>query len=291
MWRLTSALAAFALSLLLATLPSAGDRAAGPLTVAEERALKPGDSFKECAACPEMVVVPEGSFTMGSPNGEPGRSLHEMQRQVTIPQPFAAGKFAVTFDEWDACLADGGCVGYRPSDEGWGRGKRPVINVRWDDVQAYVTWLSRKTGKAYRLLSETEREYVTRAGSTTPFWWGASITTAQANYHGRYAFADGPKGEFRQRTVPVDSFEPNPWGFHDVHGNVWEWTEDCWNESNSDNRGDGRARKSGDCSSRVLRGGSWINSPVALRSANRYFDATVNRSIDVGFRVGRALTR
>jgi hypothetical protein len=94
-----------------------------------------------------------------------------------------------------------------------------------------------------------------------------------------------------QRTVPVDSFEPNPWGLHDVHGNVWEWTEDCWNESNSDNRGDGRARKSGDCSSRVLRGGSWINSPVALRSANRYFDATVNRSIDVGFRVGKALTR
>jgi formylglycine-generating enzyme required for sulfatase activity len=139
----------------------------------------------------------------------------------------------LTFDEWDACVADGGCNGYKPVDEGWGQGKHPVINVNWDDVKAYAAWLSRKTGKSYRLLSEAEREYVTRAGSTTPFWWGSSITPKQANYDGTAEpyRGGGSKGEYRRRTVPVDSFEPNLWGFYNVHGNVWEWTEDCWNFS------------------------------------------------------------
>ena len=154
----------------------------------ERKCMKPGagktELFKDCPECPEMVVVPAGSFTMGSPASEPERSGDETQVRVTIARPFAVGKFAVTFDEWDACVADGGCNGYRPGDQGWGRGKRPVINVNWDDAKAYATWLSRKTGKTYRLLSEAEREYVTRAGTTTPFWWGSSITPKQANYDG-----------------------------------------------------------------------------------------------------------
>ena len=176
-----------------------GVRRSNPLSPAQERALKPKDTFKECDTCPEMVVVPAGSFTMGSPASEKHRDSHEgPQRRVSFARQFAVGKFAVTFDEWDACVADGGCNGYRPDDQGWGRGKRPVINVNWDDAKAYVAWLSRKTGKTYRLLSEAEREYVARAGTTTPFWWGSSISTSQANYDGNYTYGGGSKGEYRQ---------------------------------------------------------------------------------------------
>src|SRR5262249_23035737 len=153
--------------------------------------------------------------------------------------------------------------------------------------KGYAAWVSRKTGQTYRLLSEAEREYVTRAGTTTPFWWGSSITPTQANYNGS---ADpykggGPKGEDRKRTLPVDSFEPNPWGLYQVHGNVWEWTEDCWNDSNTGNLGDGRARYTGDCSKRVVRGGSWLNDPRSVRSANRNWWNVGNRNDYYAFRL------
>jgi formylglycine-generating enzyme required for sulfatase activity len=158
---------------------------------ASDQRYEPGDTFKDCSECPEMVVVPAGSFTMGSPQSEKGRTYYEgPQHRVTFSQPFAVSKYAVTFDEWDACVADGGCDGYKPSDANWGRGKRPVVNVSWNDTQAYISWLKRKTGRDYHLLSEAEREYVTRAGTTTPFWWGSSILTGQANYTDE----DGPKG-------------------------------------------------------------------------------------------------
>jgi formylglycine-generating enzyme required for sulfatase activity len=164
---------------------SLSSRPACPLSAAEERALRPKDSFKECAACAEMVVVPAGSFAMGSRMSEPGRSDDEgPQRTVTFKRQFAVGRFAVTFDEWDACVADAGCNGHRPFDEGWGRGRRPVIHVNWNDAQTYLAWISLKTGKGYRLLSEAEREYVTRAGTTTPFWLGSSISLDQANISG-----------------------------------------------------------------------------------------------------------
>jgi formylglycine-generating enzyme required for sulfatase activity len=257
----------------------------------EMRCLKPKESFRDCPTCPEMVVVPAGSFIMGSPANEPQRYYDEAQIRVSIGKPFATGRFAVTFDEWDACVADGGCNDYKPSDRGWGHGKRPVINVNWDDAKAYTAWLSRKTGKAYRLLSEAEREYVTRAGTTTAFWWGSSITPNQANYDGS---ADpykggGSKGEYRQRTVPVDSFEPNPWGLYNVHGNIWEWTEDCWNDSNTGNPGDGRARTTGICTQRVVRGGSWSDTPRYLRSADRSRGFAVYRDYLRGFRLARTL--
>ena len=165
------------------------------LTAARERALKPKDTFKECANCPQMIVVPAGSFVMGSPDSEEGHSEAEApQHMVTFARAFAVGQFAVTFEEWDACVAAGGCKKYRPADEGWGRGRQPVINVSWDDAELYVTWLSSRTGKAYRLLSEAEFEYVTRAGTTTPFWWGASISTEQANYDGRETYGGGLAG-------------------------------------------------------------------------------------------------
>jgi formylglycine-generating enzyme required for sulfatase activity len=229
--------------------------------------------FKDHETAPEMVVVPAGSFMMGSPEEELERFWDEgPQRKVVIAQPFAVGRFAVTFDEWDAFSADRGCS-YRPSDEGWGRGRRPVINVSWDDANAYLEWLSRKTRRTYRLLSEEEWEYAARAGTTTPFCWGSSISTEQANYNGNHAYAKGPRGENRKRTVPVNSFEPNAWGLYQVHGNVWEWVHDCWNNV-------GR---------RIIRGGSWRNFPRYLRAARRDADATERRDIDLGFRVARTL--
>ena len=166
-----------------------------------------------------------------------------------------------------------------------------MIEVNWDDTKAYVAWLSRKTGKSYRLLSEAEREYVSRGGTTTPFWWGSSITPKQANYDGSVDpyKGGGSRGEYRRRTVPVDSFEPNPWGLYNVHGNVWEWTEDCWNDSNAGNPGDGRARTTGDCSRRAVRGGSWFYYLQSLRSASRLWRYVVNRDFILGFRLARTL--
>jgi formylglycine-generating enzyme required for sulfatase activity len=264
-------------------------RCGAPLSAAQERGLKPTDSFRECANCPEMVVVPAGSFSMGSPDNEEQRNTNEgPQHLVTIAKPFAVGRFAVTFDEWDACVAAGGCNGYNPPDQGWGRGRRPVINVSWTDAKAYVAWLSGTTEKRYRLLSEAEREYVARAGTTTPFWWGSSITTQEANYNGNYTYAGGAKGEYQQRTLPVESFRPNPWGLYQVHGNVWEWVEDCWHDSYAGTPEDGAAFATVDCRIRVVRGGSWFNVPRLLRAAFRFGNA--DRGNRFGFRVGRTLT-
>jgi formylglycine-generating enzyme required for sulfatase activity len=197
----------------------------------------------------------------------------------------------VTFAEWDACVAAGGCK-YRPEDQGWGRGKRPVINVSWDDITGeYLPWLSRKTGKTYRLLTEAEWEYAARAGTTTPFWWGSSISTSQANYRGLGTYGGGQKGDYPQKTLPVDSFAANPWGLYNVHGNVWEWGQDCWNGRSSVAPSDGSASTTRECRYRVLRGGSWENDPQVLQSGNRYGSRTdaLARYNDRGFRVGRPL--
>ena len=162
--------------------------------------------------------------------------------------------------------------------------------MSWDDAKAYAKWLSGKTGKDYRLLSEAEWEYACRAGTSTPFWWGSSISTEQANYDGNYTFGGGRKGEYRQRTVPVKSFEPNPWGLYQVHGNVWEWCEDCWNESYNGAPGDGSAWTTGDCALRLLRGGSWYHlSEVPPGGLSRGGTAD-DRLNSVGFRLARTIT-
>jgi formylglycine-generating enzyme required for sulfatase activity len=259
--------------------PAASTEAA-PLSPTQEKALKPKDTFKECANCPEMMVVPAGSFTMGSPTSEPGRSADEgPQHTVTIARQFAVGRFAVTFDEWDACAADGGCNGYKPSDEGWGRGRRPVINVSWDDAKAYVAWLSKKTGKSYRLLSGAEYEYATRAGTQTAYPWGNAIGTNNANCH-----ACGSQWDARQ-TAPVGSFAPNGFGLYDMVGNVEEWMEDCYHESYIGAPTDGSAWIEGaDCSRRIVRAGSWFFAPAFLRSAKRYWFTTDYRLNYLGFR-------
>jgi formylglycine-generating enzyme required for sulfatase activity len=254
------------------------------------RALKPKATFRECAKCPEMVVVPDGIFLMGSPEKEPRReSVEGPQHKVTILHPFAAGRFAVTFEEWDICVADGGCNGYRPWDNGWGRGKRPVISVSWQDAKSYVAWLSQRTGKPYRLLSEAEREYVARAGTASPYWWGASASRHNANYNDKAAKDNPSSGSTAQKTMPVDSFQPNPWGFYQVSGNIWEWVEDCMNDGYAGAPADGSARTTGNCEKRALRGGSWISDPSLLRSAGRYGVQADGRVGNVGFRVARTL--
>ena len=190
-----------------------------------------GKKFRDCAECPELVVVPSGSFDMGSPSWEKGRSDDEGPvHRVTFEEPFAAGVYEVTFREWDACHRAGGCS-HDPGDRGWGRGDRPVINVSWSDAKEYVRWLSGRTGEEYRLLSESEWEHAARAGTTGPFHFGTTISPDQANYDGRYTYGTGRKGRYRERTVPVGSFSPNAFGLHDVHGNVREWVEDCWHGS------------------------------------------------------------
>ncbi len=256
-----------------------------------QEAERPGREFRDCGECPEMVVVPSGEYTMGSPDGEKGRFREEGPRhRVRIGEAFAVGKYEVTFGEWDACVAGGGCRGYRPDDGGWGRGRRPVIRVSWEDAKGYVEWLSGRTGKGYRLLSEAEWEYVARAGTAGPFHMGSTIGTDQANYDGNYTYGLGSKGRYRKRTIPVGSFLANGFGLHDVHGNVYEWVEDCWHGSYEGAPTDGSAWVSGgDCSQRVLRGGSWGDIPRFLRSANRFRNPTSNRYDDFGFRIARTL--
>ena len=253
----------------------------------------------EVARNMKMVVVPAGSYLMGSPSSEAGRRDAEgPQHRVTIRDSFAVGAYEVTFEEWDACVSAGGCGGYAPDDEGWGRGRRPVINVSWEDAQRFVAWLRTGTGEPYRLLSEAEWEYVARAESRTARYWGES-SSAQCQYangadqtakrhRSDWTVASCDDGHFQ--TAPVATFNPNMYGLYDVLGNVWEWVEDCWNGSYQGAPSDGSAWERGDCSRRVVRGGSWSNGPRDLRSANRIRDETGLRDDDVGFRVARTLT-
>ena len=264
-------------------------------------AFASGVSFSDCSDCPEMVVVPAGSFTMGSPPDEEGRLDREgPQRQVTIARPFAVGKFEVTFDEWDACVSAGTCTSNKsPSDQGWGRGKRPVINVSWDDITAeYLPWLSRKTGKTYRLLTEAEWEYAARGvtSASTPsksYWWGDKASHEYANYGKDQCCAGHKEGiDQWENTAPVGQFPANPFGLHDMHGNVWEWVEDCWHGSYEGAPTDGSAWITL-CSetSRVLRGGSWNDGPRGVRSAYRTRIRPAVRIFEygTGFRIARTL--
>ncbi len=257
------------------------------LSFGKARCVKPGaaDNFRDCPVCPVMVIIPSGTFTMGSKSGERGRSAVEgPQRQISIPSLFAVGTFEVTFNEWDACVEDGGCS-HVPSDRGWGRGLRPVINVSWNHVvHQYLPWLSRKSGHKYRLLSEAEWEYASRAGTTTAFWWGDQPLSGNANCKG----CDNRWGG--KMSAPVGSFRANPFGLHDMNGNVFELVADCWNKSHSGASRIGAARKSGNCKRRVIRGGSWYTSAKWIRSAMRASDPAGYKNSNVGFRLARDLS-
>ncbi len=237
-----------------------------------------GDRFQDCPECPQMVVLPAGSYRMGSQNN---------QHEVAIGAPFALGRYEVTFAEWDACARDRGCPrgeGIAEDSGGWGRGPRPVINVSWDHAKRYVRWLSRKTAKPYRLPSESEWEYAARAGTETAYSWGDEIGVNRANCRRCGSQWD------RSKTAPVGSFGANTWGLHDMHGNVWEWVEDCWNRSYAGSPVDGGAWLTGKCDRRVLRGGSWYSFRRNLRAAARDWNIYVVRGVGIGFRVARTLS-
>jgi formylglycine-generating enzyme required for sulfatase activity len=289
------------------------------------RCLKPKDIFRDCPDCPEMVVIPSGSFLMGAGKDDSNRNLWwEQHILITFARPFAIGRFAVTRGEFAKFVA---ATGHKAEDGCWGatgqgtwawgasdsklwknrswrspgfpqNDQHPVTCVNWNDAQAYVTWLSSTTGKTYRIQSEAEREYAARAGTTTPYWWGSTISTMQANYLDEEYASDGTRrirGEFRKGTVPVDTFAPNPWGLYNVHGNVREWTADCAHMSHKGNPGNGDARTDG-CRpgvERMRRNGGWSSGPGPLRSAyragvlnNTGSDAPDN---ETGFRVARTL--
>jgi formylglycine-generating enzyme required for sulfatase activity len=259
------------------------------LTAEQEKknAAKAGSDFKECAnGCPTMIVVPAGKFTMGSPETEKGRSKFEgPQHEVIFAKPFAAGKTDVTFAEWEICVAAGACP--KLSDLRWDRGDQPVTPVSWQDAKRFVAWLKRTTGKDYRLLTESEWEYAARAGNQGRYSFGDDESQL-----GDYAWYKQNSGS---KTQPVGTKKPNAFGLYDMHGNVWQWVEDCFHDSYQGAPSDGSAWVE-QCSTsmlrgtRVIRGASWGNGPDALRSAYRGVYVFDNRGNLGGFRVARTIT-
>ena len=232
---------------------------------------------------PEMVRIPGGSFQMGCVIDwgceHDEKPVHDVQ-----VASFEIGRYEVTFDEWDNCVDHGGCK-QRLEDIGWGRGRRPAINVSWNDAQEYVQWLSSKTGKQYRLPTEAEWEYAARAGTTDSYSFSGKISVDKANYDGNYFFDDSPRGEFREKTTIVGSFPANPWGLYDVHGNVWEWVQDCLHKNYEGAPSTAEAwTENGDCSKRGLRGGSWNNHETGVRTTMRGNYRPISRSAYIGFR-------
>ena len=302
------------------TEPPAGPQTqagAAPLTPERERALKPNDTFKECANCPEMVVVPAGYFTMGSPASEAGRYDDEgPQHKVTLAKPLAVGRFSITRGEFATFAsetqykAEGGCYVRSGSkfelqnDHSWRSPgfeqdeRHPVVCVNWNDAKAFVAWLSQKIGRQYRLLTEAEFEYGARAGTTTRYFFGddekdfcrygnGADETAKKSNPGWQVL---PCSDGYAYTAPADSFLPNKFGLYDMAGNAWQWVEDCYHDNYNGAPTDGSAWTSGDCSRRVVRGGSWLFNPQVLRSAARRRSTPDVRYLDLGFRVTRTLT-
>lgn len=289
-----------------------------PVRVAEAPAWQAGQIIRDCSDCPQMVVVPAGQFVMGSPGSESGRSAGETPHLVTLARPFALGKYEVTFDDWNVCVAARACSALQ--NEGWGEGRRPVIHVSWEQAVGYTEWLSEKTGKKYRLPSEAEWEYAARAGSDKARFWGSSpdracqFANVRDQTYSRLSLEPFQGWQIRnpatwegfktlhapafdcedgyQNTAPVGSFKPNAFGLHDMLGNVWEWVEDCYGPYEGAPV-DGSPRiQGGDCALRVSRGGSWHSYggyAQFVRSAVRDLNAPTGRNDHLGFRLARTL--
>jgi formylglycine-generating enzyme required for sulfatase activity len=268
----------------------------GPLSAAEECGLKLKDVFQECADCPEMVVVPAGSFTMGAPDREKGRSGDEgPQHVVAFARPFAAGRLHVTVRQFAAYVNETGS-----SSKNWRNpyfaqdGSHPVVEVTWHEAKAYVDWLAAKTGKPYRLLSEAEWEYAAR-GQTSPgayphFWFGddEEELCRYGNFRDQaYGEASAPCNDGYERTSPAGHYQPNAFGLYDMFGNAWQWTADCWHDDYQGAPTDGSAWTAGNCLRHALRGGGWNDTPGEVRVARRKMGTTNNK--DFGFRVARTL--
>jgi formylglycine-generating enzyme required for sulfatase activity len=252
------------------------------LSPSAERAMHTGESFKECASCPEMVVIPAGQFLMGSAARD-GPDSELPQHEVAIATRFAVSRFLITFDQWDACLAHKGC-NHRADDRGWGRGLIPVTDVSWSDARSYVEWLSKQTGRPYRLLSEAEWEYAARAGSKTQYPWGDELGQDNANCPGSESqWAD-------KQPSPVGTFAPNVFGLYDMIGNLWEWVEDNWHPDYVGAPRDGSVWQGGDAAQRVLRGGSYAVTAGECNSSFRDFARPPDfRNYIFGVRVARSL--
>jgi len=266
------------------------------LSYANKTQYKAGDTIQDSLPkgkrAPELVSVPAGTNTLGDTTGE-GIEIEQLTYKVTIDKPFAIGKYEVTFDEYDYFCEQTGCK--KSDDEGWGRGRRPVIGVTWYDADAYVKWLSIQTGENYYLPSEAQWEYAARAGTKSSYWWGdePGDKLAQcgdcAAIHRCKDCNDVPLID--EGTVAVGSFKANPYGLYDVHGNVGEWTADCGSEKNSIQPSDGTPRLDGDCTKHIIKDGSWSNNVRFIRSSVRISppDGNEYEGKQVGFRVAREL--
>jgi formylglycine-generating enzyme required for sulfatase activity len=269
-----------------------------------------GGTFSECRNCPTMVTVPAGTFLMGSPANEPERRENEPQHRVTIGKPFAMASTPITWDQWEACVRDRWCDGIaveqslRLNPDGsvnqnykdWGRGARPVVGVSWYDAQHYAGWLNHKTGAddLYHLPSEAEWEYAARAGTLTAFPWGDKLDYNYGNFGKRESGLGGwveGRDQWLNETSPVASFPPNAWGLYDMHGNIFEWTQDCYEADFAHAPTNGSANTAGDCSVRVFRSGTYTSNPYMQRSARRGapYPATQRGRNYLGFRVAKTL--
>lgn len=232
---------------------------------------------KDCAECPEMVRIPGGTFRMGDETGD-GNPDERPVHEVRVPA-FSMSRYEISFDEWDACARAGACADIW--DQDWGRSRQPLINVSWNEAQAYVRWLSRKTGRSYRLPSEAEWEYAARAGGTAQYPWGAEVVPG-------LAICWSHCGTDADQPAPVGSTRPNAFGLYDMHGNVWEWVEDCSNPDYGGAPRDGSAWEEGDCGSRMARGGGWRNFSSDMRSAIRFALPPNIQYTVLGLRIVRA---
>lgn len=274
--------------------------AALSMSLAPARAEETGSGFRDCDLCPDMVVLPAGEFMMGSDKAESGHLDEKPLHAVRISKPFAVAKTETTFAQWDACTADGKCV--KADDTGIGRNAYPAINVSWNDANAYAAWLSAKTRKSYRLLSEAEFEYAARGGTKTAWFWGGNDDRHKAcgfanlhdesgkKAHPNYVWSHVLCDDGAEENAPAGKYKPNPYGLHDMIGNVREWVADCHQTGYTGAPDDGSVRShSGACEKRVVRGGGWVDGPSTARAAYRYAEAEDMRNYQLGFRVARDL--
>jgi formylglycine-generating enzyme required for sulfatase activity len=269
-----------------------------PTVHAESRDI--GSVFVDCPECPEMVVLPAGEFVQGSDKVESGHLDEKPQHTVKIARPFAVSKYETTFAQWDVCVAEGKCP--KADDAGFGRGKVPAVNISWPEAKAYAAWLSAKTGKSYRLLSESEFEYAARGGTQTPWFWGGNESKnktcefanlhdesgkkAHPNYVWSHVLCDDGFAE----NAEVGKYKSNAFGLHDMLGNVREWVDDCHQLGYAGAPDDGSVRKhDGQCEKRVVRGGAWLDGPSTARAAYRYSEVEGMRNYQTGFRLARDL--
>ena len=246
---------------------------------AQSEPRKVGERFRDCPECPELVVIPAGSFIMGS---EKGSSRERPAKKVTIPRRLAIGRYETIFDEWDACHAAGGCA-KNAYDRDWGRGRRPVINITYADIQQYLGWISKRTGQTYRLPSEAEWEYAARAGTTTKYWWGDKFFKGRVNCQRCGTKWSGKK------SAPIGTFAANPWGLYETAGNIFEYVSDCWHKTHEATPTDGSPYVDAKCASRILKGGAWYYKSRLARPAARARNDVRISGYFIGFRVIREL--